>query len=308
MIGFGALWPLARNRTSALARVGAVAAGLVSVVWVGLALSAALELRQATQLFAWRLAPHAELLLQAAACAVALRVVVEPRLARRWNAASLATLVGGVCLLATRESLDKNKTLASVVADIFLVAIGVALIGMLVSQVWKNHRLAGLWGRAAPWLSVVAAAILAFQVGKPHLKLLKEHSTLINGIHPNDRALTEWMRDSTPKDALFLTPPGIETLRYHGQRAIVVDWKSNPIVPGEVLEWLRRLEDVCGRPVRGAGDMRGYDVMDRRRLDHLKDEYKLDFAIVMRGRERGLGYPVVWSNRAFVVLDLRQPS
>ena len=269
-IGFGAILPMAKNRSSPLARVGALAAGLVIIVWLGLALSAAAEIRQATQLFAWRLAPHVELLLQAAACAVALRVVAEPGLARRWNAPSLALLVGGICLLATHEGLAKHKVLPALVAELFAIVLAVVLVAAVVGRFAgpaKRAKAEAGWSRFAPAILALGGVAIVLQVGRPHLVDVSAHSSMVTGINPSERELTQWMRESSPKDALFLTPPGIETLRYHSQRAIVVDWKSNPIVPDEVLEWHRRLEDVCGRPVRGAGDLGGYDAMDKARLE-----------------------------------------
>ena len=79
---------------------------------------------------------------------------------------------------------------------------------------------------------------------------------MVTGVGRDEGELYAWMRGSSPKDALFLTPPGVETMRFHGQRAIVVDWKSNPIVPEEVLEWHQRLKDVTGRPGFAGGGSR----------------------------------------------------
>lgn len=296
MLGFGAIWPLARNRSSPLGRITALATGLACVTWTGLALSAA-GVRPVTQLFAWRLAPHAELVLQIAAAAAVLRVVAEPGLARRFGAASIALVVGGVALLSTHELLGKNPALPAILLAILVVVAVFVVLGLTPA---RAHL---------PRYAPIALAVLCLGgVGVEtslRFKTTREKSSILTGINRHERELTTWMRQNTPKDARFLTAPGIETLRYHSQRSIVVDWKSNPIVPGEVLEWIRRLEDVCGRPIRGAGDLGGYDSMDRARLERLKAKYQLDFVVVNRGRERALGYPTVWANGRFVVLDLR---
>jgi hypothetical protein len=52
-------------------------------------------------------------------------------------------------------------------------------------------------------------------------------------------------------------------------------------------------------------DLDGYDSMDRNCLEHLKNRYALDYAVIRRGHESALGYKVVFSNSGFVVLDLR---
>lgn len=299
LLGFGALWPLARNRSSPLGRVGALATGLACVVWTGLALSAA-GVRPVTQLFAWRLAPHAELVLQIAAAAAVVRVVAEPGLARRYGAASLALIVGGVALVSTHELLGKNQTLPAILLAILVVVAVFVVLGFT--------PLRAQLPRFAP---IVVVLVCLGRIGMEtnvRFRTVSEKSSIVTGINRQERELTTWMRENTPKDARFLTAPGIETLRYHGQRSIVVDWKSNPIVPGEVLEWVRRLEDVCGRPIRGAGDLGGYDSLDGPRLERLKAKYQLDFVVVNRGKERALGYPTVWANGRFVVLDLRSKS
>jgi hypothetical protein len=119
--------------------------------------------------------------------------------------------------------------------------------------------------------------------------------------------LYEWMRDKSPKDALFLTPPRAESMRFHGERAIVVDWKSNPVSPDEVMEWYKRLSDVLGHPLRGWVDLDSYKSMDQARLEKLRGQYGLDFAVIHRGHEGAFhGFPVAYSNAAFTVLDVRK--
>ena len=71
----------------------------------------------------------------------------------------------------------------------------------------------------------------------------------------------------------------------YGQRAIVVDWKSTPMVPGELVEWHRRLSDVCGRRVESRRDLRGYNELARSELDRLKTRYHLNYDVVSRGNE-----------------------
>jgi hypothetical protein len=116
--------------------------------------------------------------------------------------------------------------------------------------------------------------------------------------------LYAWMRDKTPLDAMFLTPPDVDTFRFYGQRAIVVDWKSTPMVPGELVDWLERLSDVAGRPVTSRRDLNGYGSLDRERLLALKAKYDLDYAIVRRGAERELGFEVAFRHHKYVVLRL----
>jgi hypothetical protein len=115
------------------------------------------------------------------------------------------------------------------------------------------------------------------------------------------------MRERTPKQALFLTPPDDGSLRFFGERAIVVDWKGSPAVPREVLAWHRRIEDVAGggHAVARVEELRGYDALDAARLERLRERYGFDYAVVRRGHEAAFSaYPRAFENAGYVVLKM----
>ncbi|MGH7177703.1 MAG: DUF6798 domain-containing protein, partial [Tepidisphaeraceae bacterium] len=60
--------------------------------------------------------------------------------------------------------------------------------------------------------------------------------------------LCDWARDplNTPLDAVFLVPPQETAFRLYAQRAIVVNFKHVPHLPGEIAQWWRTLSDVIG--------------------------------------------------------------
>jgi hypothetical protein len=154
--------------------------------------------------------------------------------------------------------------------------------------------------------TLVLLAALA-QLGRDlpeQLEELPERSLLLRDGGPKSDDLYAWMREKTKRDAVFLTPPDVDTFRFYGQRAIVVDWKSTPMVPSELVEWLRRLSDVTGGPVESRRDLRGYDELDREQLERLKAKYRLDYAVVRRGAERKLGYEPVFRNQRYSVIRL----
>jgi hypothetical protein len=130
---------------------------------------------------------------------------------------------------------------------------------------------------------------------------IERESSLLRGFDPREEELYAWIRDHTTKEARFLQPPLLERFRLTARRAVVVDWKSPPILPGELLEWYDRLGAVAGRPrPRGASEVgKGYDAMDAARLTTLRDRYAVDNAVVRRGREASLSrWPTVYSNEA----------
>jgi hypothetical protein len=197
-----------------------------------------------------------------------------------------------------------------------LVALSVAL----AVAVWKavsvavqayapdglRERLGALWAQSGAAIVLLGALLPVVAAAIQPMSSIRRRSTALTGIDREEAALYRWMRASSPKDAQFLTPPNMETMRFHGQRAIVVDWKSNPIVPGEVLEWYRRLKDVTDRVnFSSARDLDGYYAMDPARLEFLRARYHLDYVVLRRDHVRSFaGYRTVYTNSRFAVLDV----
>jgi hypothetical protein len=71
---------------------------------------------------------------------------------------------------------------------------------------------------------------------------------------PNDTVpkLCRWVEQNTPRDAIFLAPPGEGKFRLLSRRAVVVDFKCVPQLAGELREWQQRLVDVTGVSDLGA--------------------------------------------------------
>ncbi len=289
-------------------RLGAMLAGLLFIIWSGLVLSTLVHVGPATQLFTWRLAPHCELLLQALACVGVVEMFAEPGAPQRRSVAAFALLVTGVCFMAMYYGDRNTPAVPRLVLGLFGAAALARLVSIAADNLaparWRSplHR---AWKHSGPPTALAASLACVVPIGINQMGMIRQRSVLLNGINKDEAELYAWMR-TTPKDARFLTPPDVEKMRYHGQRAIVVDWKSNPLIPGELLEWYKRLQDVTGRPsFAGGRDLDGYNSMDRARLDTLRARYGFDYVIVRRGREAALGaLKVAHRNGSFVVLDL----
>lgn len=309
LLGLGAAAPLAAEADSPYRRLAALLAALVAVTWGGIALASAWDVTQMRQLFPWRIVPHAQLLLGALACACAVRAIVEPAVRRRYGVVSVALMLGGVGVLSMFPT-NRGMPVLHV-----LLAAAVGLLALVVAGSWLVERRAGeaakaraaaLWGKAALPLAFVAGLGAFVPLAASELEQFDRRSNVDDGLRAAETELYAWMRKNTPVDAVFLTPPDVETMRFHGQRAIVVDWKSNPVVPGELLEWYRRLEDVVGKKVRSVKDLDGYNALDEARLERLRARYKLDYVVVRRGKERALTkYRKVYSGPGYVVLDVK---
>lgn len=310
LLGLGAIAPWARSNKSPHGRLALLLASLLTVVWGGVALAAAAELRSVRQLFPWRIVPHTQMLMWVAACAGAVRAIFEPSVWRRYSIVPFALVMTGFGVLGmssgTRDATSLHLLLVGALALLVFVIAGSRLVGRFAS-VEARGRLRATWQRLALPVALVASVGAVTPVAIAQLKEFDRRSNLDDGIKAGERHLYQWMRDNTPVEAVFLTPPDVETMRFHGQRAIVVDWKSNPVVPGELLEWHRRLEKVVGKPVKSSKDLDGYSALDEARLDKLRAEYKFDYVVVRRGQERKLGKYTkkVYTGPAFVVVDVR---
>jgi hypothetical protein len=159
---------------------------------------------------------------------------------------------------------------------------------------------------AHPYAVTVACALLLVNYAVGPLARMPNHSSLLVQRADARRELETWLRERSPKDALFLIPPEEETLRFRGERAVVIDWKSVPSIPSQILEWYRRIGDVAGRDVQRESDLANYAELDTRRLEALRQRYGVDFAVVERRNAAKLvGFTAVYSNAGYIVFDAR---
>jgi hypothetical protein len=164
---------------------------------------------------------------------------------------------------------------------------------------------------AAPVGLILLAAGTWAEFSWEPVRNFKQRSNLIQGLDREEQALYDWVRSNTPKDAVFLTAPGLERFRLHARRAIVVDWKSPPLSPDELVEWYLRLCRISGNPnvtSLNAAEA-GYRRMDVKRIQSLVSEYGLQFAIVPGVVPTALrGYRRLYSNSSYAVLQIGEPA
>jgi len=308
MIGFGAGLPFIRGRMQTPGgRVGAIYMALMVVIWTGTVFTTLLYVPRIAQMLVWRFAPFCDLLGALLFCVALGYLIADPSGGRRYPPAALGLIIGGIGLVCVFHR-SGNQDLAKLVVAFGTVA---ALIAAFVSAAAYSRLsflpvLDRLWSRHCAWVMLMLSVVPLAAVAAPRLRNIPQRSSLIH--EPARRAeveLIDWMRTRSPRDAVFLTPPDVESLRFRGQRAIVVDWKAAPIIPREIIAWHERLNDVCGRDVKSADDLANYDALDRERLKQLKTKYHLDYLVVRRGNEERLGeYRVELKNDAYVVLGL----
>ncbi|MGH7290934.1 MAG: DUF6798 domain-containing protein, partial [Myxococcota bacterium] len=133
-------------------------------------------------------------------------------------------------------------------------------------------------------------------------------------------ALQHWAKDSTPRDAVFIVPPGHDGFRIESERSVYGDWKDGTqgFFNDEFgREWLARMKRLGYRrdlPVRGLNGMDALDdayrTLDAVALRAIADDavggpskvYVVDFAGAAR-----LGDTPIYRNEHFEVFEETGP-
>ncbi|MEP7051644.1 MAG: DUF6798 domain-containing protein [Pseudomonadota bacterium] len=288
MLGVGAGWLI--HRTPNGRRLGAVFAGLLVTIWTGTVLTTFIEIPKVNQIFVWRFAPNADLMGQIlVACALA-QILSKPRILRSYSSVAIGLVGAGLGVFGLFFRNKEGAELPRLLFAFFGIAVLARLLDLALDLL--KHLLpaqTSAVGFAKRWLGrsplVVGLAAL-YLLAPDRVAQGYNRSTLLKEEGGSQAELYRWLRESSPKDAVFLSPPDLEGLRYLGQRAIVVDWKAVPLIPTELLGWYERLCDVTGRNVRSAGDMGGYGSLDQERLALIASKYHPDYVILRRGGER----------------------
>ena len=283
-------------------RIRSLGASLAVLVVTATVINTVTFIPQVSQLFIWRLAPFAVLLCQ---CVISVAVVRLVRDSARTmeSAGSLAWIAVGASILVLsglfyirRQGLDVPHLLLLALAGGLCVIVIAQRSAMPGRAIFANagHRPATVIG-----VVLACATFIAVSTG------IRTSNLLNPAVYASERGLLTWARSTRP-EALFLTPPDLETFRLHARRAIVVDWKSTPILAAELLEWYRRICAVAGREVQSLDDaIAGYEQIDDARVERLRREFGFEYVVTRRADsgDRRLALPVLFSDDRYVVYE-----
>jgi hypothetical protein len=307
LIGIGSGWLL--HKTDTGRRLGAVLCGLMLTIWTGTIFTTFYDFPKVNQIFVWRFAPNADVLSQILlACAVA-QALARPALTKRYPGVAIGLIAAGLGTFGMfwrgKENAPIPKLMIWLLASV-LIARAVDLVLDLFCQLKPEYAdFVAQRKRAWVWLPLLFGAILLYQFVPERLAHAREHSTLLKEDGGRNDELYRWLREKSPKDAIYLTPPDLEGARFLGQRAIVVDWKAVPLIPTELLGWYERLCDVTGRQVKNSGDLGGYGSLDPERLALIVRKYHPEYVVLRRGGEQRFpDLPVVYKNSGYSVLKI----
>ena len=307
LLGIGSGWLL--HKTDNGRRLGAILCGLMMTIWAGTVLSAFYDISKVTQIFVWRFAPNADLVSQILiACALA-QALAKPAITRLYPGVALGLMCAGLGVFGLFFRGKENAPVPNLLFVFFAAAVlarGLDLALDLLSRLLPSQAsLVAQAKLALAWSPLVLGGYEMYRLAPDRVQQGLDRSTLLKEERGATMELYRWLRESSPKDAVYLTPPDMEGARYLGQRAIVVDWKAVPLIPSELLGWYERLCDVTGRSIRGSGDLGGYASIDPPRLALIEAKYHPDFLVLRRGGERRFAdFPVVYQNGGYSVLKI----
>ncbi|HYQ29029.1 MAG TPA: DUF6798 domain-containing protein [Polyangiaceae bacterium] len=307
LLGIGSGWLL--HKTENGRRLGAVLCGLMLTIWTGTILTTFYDFPKVNQIFVWRFAPNADLLSQILfACALA-HALGKPWVTRHYPGVALGLIAAG---LGTFGMFWHGKPNAPI-PNLVLVLLGAVLVVRLADLALDalSHFLPAQASEVAQLkrLLIFCPLLLGmyelYRVVPHRMQEARSHSTLLKEDGGRNDELYRWLREESPKDAIYLTPPDLEGARFLGQRAIVVDWKAVPLIPTELLGWYERLCDVTGRQVKGMGDLGGYNSLDPERLSLIVSKYHPAYMVLRREAARRFpDLPVVYKNSGYSVLKI----
>lgn len=255
--------------TSAKSRLGVLWLSSLLLVTTATLLTTVVFIPTMSQLYFWRLAPFTVLASQIAACA-GLLVFLDNRTASvsalqrvLWFAASAIAI-----WFLFRYHYGEYRFLQ------YGLLIALAVVFALEPQLKR------FTGHATSPARVLACGAWVLAAIVPVLTL-SSRSSLLRGLPQAESELYDWAA-TTPRESVFLIPPQLENFRFNARRAVVVDMKSTPVEPGQLLEWYARLGWVCGQDsVRsGASAAAGYATLDSSRVSAIEAKVPIHFVVV----------------------------
>lgn len=166
----------------------------------------------------------------------------------------LLILLGAILLLrALGERLPEVPLASSVADQVLQIVLLLILVGALLAYADPHPTILFVVSLCAVGLvpvgrqrrAVFLGCGLVLAAGWGGAVVAQDVRTA--SLSSDEAALYRWVHRSTPSDAQFITPVGMEGFRFYARRGVHVDFKLLvPTTPSAVPEWRRRLEEVTG--------------------------------------------------------------
>ncbi|MBI3650544.1 MAG: hypothetical protein HY231_05790 [Acidobacteria bacterium] len=191
----------------------------------------------------------------------------------------------------------------SVLVTVFGALSLVVLVNAVVKEKAKSATL--IANLSLMLLATVLYAIPATRQGMTYKfaieKYAEQNSNWVNACL--------WIRQNTPPNAVFLSPPGTDGFIYLASRSNVVEFKINPDGAQYLQEWYGRLRDLAGGTLpdrQGFANApllnKAYAALSDEQLLALAQRYQASYALLPKSSTTNL--EVVYENAAYKLVIL----
>ena len=259
-------------RLPTLALLGSIAASVIGATL----LTTLVFVPTISQLYVWRLAPFGVIISQVVVASFAVRVTGGTLALFDWQNPASRALVALGSLLVLRWYLHNYQILSYPIMTI--LGMSVLTVGLAMLIRYKPSAVG-----ISVSIFAVAAGGLLFSYLPSRVSAAYGRSTLFSPQTLGEEGeLYQWAQRS-PINSNFLIPPELEEFRLFGARAIVVDWKSTPIKPSELIAWHKRVEEVAGRKVGNEDDaVKGYRNQSLSQLSKTAHRFGANYIVIDR--------------------------
>lgn len=111
-------------------------------------------------------------------------------------------------------------------------------------------------------IRLVSFAFMVMVAGVATLHLTRNVTEFSGELEQIDFEAYRWIRENTPRNALFLVAPGDRVFTVLTERASVVNFKMFPQLASQILEWRERIETL-GCPLGETNSRKNEKLMDK---------------------------------------------
>ncbi len=179
------------------------------------------------------------------------------------------------------------------------------VLGLNILVQGKSHRATILTNLGLIGLALLLYAIPATRQGVAYsvgIRRLGEQKT-------DWVAVCDWVKENTPREALFVSPPGNEGFTYLSNRSNIGEFKINPDGPQYLLEWYERLRDIAGGELpngKGFANNRllnqAYAALSEEQLSELNKKYGATYALLPKSS--AVQTNLLYENETYKVVEL----
>lgn len=238
-----------------------------AIIAIATILTTVVYIPQVSQIFAYRIAPFAMLLMQIIFFTT---IATNPKQFRQSNIYRHSiTGLAIICISTYFGDTALSLTLFSLFS--FLV---------VTLELHCNPK-----KRLKPYLAYSRYAAICL------LLMMLTISFLTNASYITHRStstnLYQWA-NSTSIRSTFIIPPNILSFKLHARRSTVVDWKAIPVAPDLVLEWKKRVDDTSNGCDVTSREMaiRCFNDMDWTYIKDVGAKYHANYIVIMKNKHK----------------------